>query len=295
MMKRRHLLGRSKEALTAYLMLLPDTIGLAIFIFVPMLFAVYTSFHSWNGIEPMKFIGLANYKRLIGDVDFWTSLVVTLKYSIVYIPAVYCVSLGLALLINKLRGKFELFTRMAFFLPYSISTVVAGLLWMFMYDPKSGYFNVILSKLGIPKQQFLASSSQALLSVVVVSVWLIVGYNMIIFLAALKEVPLDYYEAADLDGASAVQKFLHITLPSIKNTSLFILVVTTIGSFQVFDQIKVMTNGGPAKATEVTVFHIYNQAFTLFDFGYSSTMAVALLVIIMILSLFQFKLLGRKE
>ncbi|WP_265906086.1 carbohydrate ABC transporter permease [Lacticaseibacillus nasuensis] len=294
-MKRRHLLGRSKEALTAYLMLLPDTIGLAIFIFVPMLFAVYTSFHSWNGIEPMKFIGLANYKRLIGDVDFWTSLVVTLKYSIVYIPAVYCVSLGLALLINKLRGKFELFTRMAFFLPYSISTVVAGLLWMFMYDPKSGYFNVILSKLGIPKQQFLASSSQALLSVVVVSVWLIVGYNMIIFLAALKEVPLDYYEAADLDGASAVQKFLHITLPSIKNTSLFILVVTTIGSFQVFDQIKVMTNGGPAKATEVTVFHIYNQAFTLFDFGYSSTMAVALLVIIMILSLFQFKLLGRKE
>lgn len=294
-MRKSKLSERKKESLTAYLMLLPDTLGLGIFIFIPMLFAVYTSFHSWNGMTPMQFIGLANYKRLFGDRDFWNSLIITFKYSIIYIPAVYVVSLGLAMLINKLKGKMEVFARMSFFLPYSISTVVAGLLWTFMYDPKNGYFNKFLQAIGLPKQQFLASSNEALISVIVVSVWLVVGYDMIIFLSALKEVPIDYYEASELDGASKWQQFIHITLPSIKNTSLFIIVVTTIGSFQVFDQIKVMTNGGPAKATEVTVFHIYNQAFTLYDFGYSSTMAVVLLILIMALSLLQFKSMGRSD
>ncbi|MGX7132133.1 MULTISPECIES: carbohydrate ABC transporter permease [Enterococcus] len=277
------------ESLTAYLMLLPDILGLAIFVFIPMLYAIYVSFHEWNGLTEMSFIGLDNYKRLLRDSDFFNSLKVTFTYAIIYIPAVYAVSLGLALITTSLKGKLEVFARMAYFIPYSISTVVAALVWTFMYSPKRGYFNEILNLLGIPNQNFLADRNQALLSVVAVGVWLIVGYNMVIFISALKDVPQTYYEAAEIDGASSFQKFIHVTLPQIKNTTIFILVVTTIGSFQVFDQIKIMTNGGPAKATEVTVFRIYDQAFTMYDFGYSSTMAVALFLLIMGLSYFQFK------
>lgn len=290
--KKGKLTERKREMLTAYLMLLPDTIGLALFVFIPTIFAVYTSFHSYTGLSPMKFIGLQNYLQIIKDSEFWGSLWITVKYALIYIPAVYIVSLGLALLLNRLKGKIEVLTRMSFFLPYSISTVVAGLAWMFLYDPKNGYFNALLNFIGIPDQGFLVSSKQALVSVIVVSVWLVVGYDMIIFLSALREVPKDFYEAADIDGASSWKKFIHITLPSIKNTTVFIVITTTIGSFQVFDQVSIMTNGGPAGATQVTAFKIYNQAFQLFDFGYASTMAVVLLVIIMIMSLIQFKAMG---
>lgn len=283
------------ESVTAYLMLLPDIIGLAVFVFIPMLYAIYVSFHQWNGLTPMEFIGLDNYKRLLGDKDFLNSLKVTFTYAIIYIPSVYCISLGLALVTTSLKGKLEIFARMAYFIPYSISTVVAALVWTFMYSPKRGYFNEILKLFGIPNQSFLADKNQALLSVVAVSVWLIVGYNMVIFISALKDVPKTYYEAAEMDGANAIQKFFNVTLPQIKNTTVFILIVTTIGSFQVFDQIKIMTNGGPAKATEVTVFRIYDQAFTMYDFGYSSTMAVALFMLIMGLSYFQFRSMGATE
>lgn len=283
--------GRTSEAITAYLMLLPDMLGLAIFVFGPMIYAVYVSFHEWNGITEMQFIGLSNYKRLLNDSDFFNSLWVTFKYSIVYIPTVYSVSLGLALLTNSLRGRLEVFARMSYFIPYSISTVVAALIWTFMYDPKRGYFNSILNFFGFESRNFLASTDQALWSVMAVGVWLVVGYNMIIFLSAIKEVPKSLYEAAEMDGASSIQKFFQVTLPSIKNTSIFILVVTSIGSFQVFDQIQIMTNGGPAKATEVTVFRIYDQAFTMYNFGYSSTMAIALFLIIMVFSIFQFKIM----
>lgn len=288
-LKQSRLKGKTSESITAYLMLLPDILGLGIFVFIPMLYAIYVSFHDWNGLTEMSFVGLDNYKRLLKDSDFFNSLKTTFTYAIVYIPLVYGISLGLAMITTHLKGKLEVFARMAYFIPYSISTVVAALVWTFMYSPKQGYFNEILNTLGISSQNFLADKNQALLSVVAVGVWLIVGYDMVIFISALKDVPKMYYEAAEMDGASAFQKFWHVTLPSIKNTSIFILVVTTIGSFQVFDQIKIMTNGGPAKATEVTVFRIYDQAFTMYDFGYSSTMAVALFLLIMGLSYFQFR------
>lgn len=281
------------EAITAYLMLLPDIIGLAVFVFVPMLFAFYVSFHNWNGLTEMEFIGLDNYRKLLIDSDFINSLITTLKYSIMYIPSVYIISLGLALLTNSLKGKIETFSRMAYFLPFSISTVIAGLIWSFMYEPKNGFLNSILNIFGFESQRFLSSTTYALPSIVAVSVWLVVGYNMIIFLSALKEVPKELYEAADIDGASSIQKFFFITLPQIKNTSVFIIIVTTIGSFQVFDQIQVMTNGGPARSTEVTVFRIYDQAFTMYNFGYSSTMAIVLLFIIMLLTIVQFWIMNK--
>ncbi|MDH6363859.1 multiple sugar transport system permease protein [Enterococcus sp. PF1-24] len=283
------------EAITAYLMLLPDILGLGIFVFIPMLYAIYVSFHQWNGLTDMQFTGLDNYKRLLADKDFFNSLKTTLTYAIIYIPSVYCISLGLAMITVNLKGKLEVFARMAYFIPYSISTVVAALVWTFMYDPKRGYFNKILGMLGFENQNFLADRDQALFAVIAVGVWLIVGYNMVIFISALKDVPKMYYEAAEMDGANALQKFFNVTMPQIKNTTVFILVVTTIGSFQVFDQIKIMTNGGPAKATEVTVFRIYDQAFTMYDFGYSSTMAVALFFLIMGLSYFQFKSMGEDK
>lgn len=294
-MKQKYANKKRKETLTAYLMLSPNIVGIGIFVFIPMLYAVYVSFHSWNGMSDMTFTGVDNYRRLITDTDFLNSVKTTLIYAVTYIPLVYCISLGLALITNSLRGKLETFCRMAYFMPYSISTVVAALIWSFMYDPKRGYFNGILNALGIKSQNFLADTDQALFAVMAVSVWLIVGYNMVIFIAAIKDVPQSLYEAADMDGANAVVKFFCITLPTIKNTTVFILVVTTIGSFQVFDQISIMTGGGPAHSTEVAVFRIYDEAFRMYDFGYSSTMAVALFVVIMILTFIQFKFTGSKE
>ncbi len=279
-----------KDNIFAYLMLAPDVIGLAVFIFLPILIAFYVSLHNWNVLEPMKYVGLANYKTLMSDEEWWTSLLTTLKYALMFVPMVFVFSLSLAVFINSIKGKAQEFFRTIYFIPYSVSTVVAAIMWMFMFDEKNGYINKMIGFFGIPRQTFLGNPKQALFCIAFISAWMLIGYYAIVFLAALKDIPVSYYEAARLDGANAFQIFRSITFPLLREVSTFVLVITTIASFQVFDQIKIITNGGPAQATNVSVYYIYKNAFDYMKMGYSSALAFVLFIIIFVLSLFQLKL-----
>ena len=286
---------RVQECAAAYLMLLPNILGILVFLFIPILYSAYISLHDWDALSTMKWIGLDNYVALFKDKFFGRSLVITFEYAVMYVPAVVIISLLLALLVESVHGKVQQVYRSLLFFPYTISTVVASFVFMFIFDTKGGYLNNFLMALGFSKQPFLSTPQQALGCVAAVGVWLACGYNMVLFLAALKDVPKSYYEAADIDGANAWQKFWKITLPAIKNTTVFILVVTTIASFQVFNQIKIMTSGGPGNRTLVAVYYIYKKAFEQYHFGYASAIAVVLAFIIIILTSIQLKLTSGKE
>ena len=283
---------RLQEALSAYAMLLPDVVGLLVFVFIPIVYAFVVSLHSWNGLRPMVYNGGDNYRHLLGDQVFWRSLLTTVRYTVIYVPAVFIVSFAFAVLVNGIRGAKQQAFRTLLFVPFAISTVVAALAWSFLYDPMRGYINGFLSLVRIPAQPFLGAMDQALPSIAVVGIWLVIGYYMVIFLAAIKDIPQAYFEAAEIDGANPWQKLVYITFPSVRDTSLFVAIVTTIGSFQVFDQIQVMTRGGPASATNVTVYYIFRQAFEISELGYASATAFALFIIIMALTMVQLRVFG---
>lgn len=283
------------EWFTAYGFLLPNIIGLFIFVFLPILYALYVSLHDWNALNPKVFSGLDNYRKLLHDKEWWSSIKITLLFSVIYVPLLYFLSLLSAVLMNALRGWSQGVTRTLFLLPFAITSVISAIIGMFMLDPRSGIINSLLGLVGIGPQQFLGSTSQAMFSVIGVILWINIGYNMIIFLSAIKEIPRDYYEAAEIDGATGWKSFRYLTLPLLSETSTFILIVTTIGSFQALDQILVMTQGGPANSTEVSVLYIYKQGFQFLNMGYASALAFALFLIIFCLSLFQLKLFSRKQ
>jgi len=281
---------KAKENLFAYVMLAPDVIGLAIFVFLPILIALYVSFHDWNVLEAMRYVGLKNYKTLINDGQWWHSVWTTVLYTLMFVPMVFGISLLLAVFVNSIPGKAQELFRTLYFIPYAISTVVASLIWRFMLDPQRGFVNDVLKLFGLPPQDFLGNPKQALFCIAFISAWMIIGYYTIIFLAALKDIPISYYEAAHLDGANSFNIFKSITFPLLREVNTFVLIVTTIASFQVFDQIKILTNGGPADATNVSVYYIYKNAFEYMKVGYSSALAFVLFAIIFILSLFQLKI-----
>lgn len=283
------------EWVTAYAFLLPNTLGLLIFVFIPIVYAFYVSLHDWNALSPKVFAGFNNYKELLKDGLWWNSVLKTLLFSIIYVPSLYVFSLSSALLINVLKGWIVGPVRTMFLMPFAITSIISAIIGMYMLDPRNGVINHILGIAGIGPQQFLGSPSQAMLSIIGVILWINIGYNMIIFLSAIKEIPRDYYEAAQIDGATGMKAFRYITFPLLRETSTFILIVTMIGSFQAFDQIMVMTKGGPANATEVSVLYIFKQGFELLNMGYASSLAFVLFLIIFCLSIFQLKLLSLKK
>ncbi len=283
------------EWVTAYGFLLPNIIGLLVFVFIPIIYAFYVSLHDWNALSPKAFSGMDNYKTLLEDTQWWSSVRKTLLFTIIYVPMLFLLALLSALLLNALKGRSVGIVRTMFLLPFAITSVISAIIGMFMLDPRNGIINHVLGFVGVGPQQFLGSTVQAMFSIIGVILWINIGYNMIIFLSAIKEIPRDYYEAAEIDGGTGLKSFIHITLPLLKETSTFILIVTTIGSFQALDQILVMTQGGPANATEVSVLYIFKQGFELLNMGYASALAFALFVIIFSLSLIQLKLLSSKK
>ena len=280
---------RKNEIFTAYLFVLPDLIGLLIFVVVPIIFAVYISFHQWNLVSDKVFIGIDNYKNLFSDKEWWNSLLRTFKFTLIYVPTLFVLALLFANAINYLKGKLLGFVRTAFLMPYAITSVIAATLWMFLYDEKRGYINAVLNVFGIPDLQYLGAKNQAMIAIIVVVVWINLGYNMILFLSAMKEIPYECIEAAKIDGAGKWKTFRHITFPLIQNTSVFILITSTIASFQMLDQIMVMTRGGPAKSTEVAVLYIYQQSFDFLNMGYASALSVVLFLILLVFSFVQMK------
>jgi multiple sugar transport system permease protein len=283
------------EWITAYSFLLPNVAGLALFVFVPIIYAFYVSLHDWNLLSPKVIIGFDNYSRLAADSQWWESVVRTLTYALIYVPLMFGSAMFFAVVLAALRGRMVHTIRTMFLMPFAITSVISAVIWLFLLDPRNGFMNTLLGWFGIPPQQFLGSTSQALIGVIFVMIWINLGYNMIIFLSSIKDIPKDYFEAAHIDGATKGQMFWYITFPLLREISAFIMIVTTIGSFQVFDQIQVMTKGGPANSTEVSVLYIYKQAFQLLNMGYSSALAFVLFLMIFILSIIQLRMFSAKS
>lgn len=277
---------RREQALVGYLFVLPDFLGILIFTVGPMLMAFVVSFSNWKLTGEVDFVGLRNYEILFKDPKFGPSLGRSILYAIGFVPAVYCLSLGMAVLLTR-KSRGNTFFRTLYFMPIAMSLVIAGVIWRFMFEPNSGLINIILEGLGLPAVQWIGSTQSAMVSVIIVSVWKSAGYFMIILLAGIQDIPSDFIEAAQIDGASRLQTFRHIIMPLLKPTSFFVLVVLSIGALQAFDQIYVMTNGGPAQATYTLVMYLYDKAFREWNFGYAAAISVVLFGIIFLLTVIQ--------
>jgi multiple sugar transport system permease protein len=285
---------RREEARFAWLSLLPALIFFAIFVGFPVVYSFVLSFQDWNMTSPTAdWVGLANYEALLDDETFLRSLLVTTLFTIAITTCVAVFSLGMALLID-LRLRFIKLYRTILYLPAVTSLVAIGIVWVWMFDPQYGLINEMLRLVGIEGPLWLADPQTALLSLVITAAWRNVGYFATIFLAGLQGIDRMYYEAAQIDGANAWVCFWRITLPLLRPTVLFVVVMSVILSFQVFALVYVMTAGGPAGSTSVIVFYLYQQAFTYFHMGYASAVGYVLFVIIFVLTLLQFKLFGKQ-
>lgn len=285
--------GKERKSLISGLLFLsPTMIHLVIFVVTPLIFALYLSFHKWNILAPEKpFVGLENFKELLTDWQFWNALKNTAIYSL-HVPVGMMISLAIAVLLNqKIRGGN--FLRTLYFLPSVSSFVAIALVWTWIYDPQFGLANYILSFFGIKNLGWLTDPSMALISIMIMSIWMGIGFQMVIFLAGLQGIPSYLYEAAKMDGASSWVQFRDITFPLLAPTTFFVLVTSMIGSFQVFSSIYVMTRGGPMRSTDVVVYHIYQNAWEYLNIGYASAMSWVLFIIIVSVTALQFKFMSR--
>ncbi|WP_240468762.1 sugar ABC transporter permease [Gracilibacillus sp. YIM 98692] len=265
---------------------LPALFILFTFLILPVLLAFVYSLMNYNMLNPSEkfFIGLDNYIRLFQDEVFFVALKNTLYFTALVVPLQCAVALGLALLVSK-NVKVAPIGRIFFFSPVITSMVVVAILWTFLYNVNDGLINSLLNFVGIPNQPFLLSPDQAMNSIIFMSIWQAAGFQMMIFIAGLKEVPNTLYEAAEIDGANAWQKFLNVTMPSIHHVTGFVLIVTTIQAFRLFIQPYVMTNGGPSESTKTLVFMLYENGFQFRDVGYSSAISVVFFIVVIITSL----------
>jgi len=283
----RRSLKRRREGFEALLFLSPTLVIFSVFILFPVFFSFYLSFHKWNMFsQDRSFIGMDNYIRIVQNPEFWTVLKHTLVYTLGTVPLNMVLALVVANFLNKkVIGK--KFLRTAFFTPVVISSVAAAVIWRWIYEPNYGLLNYGLSLIGIPSVNWLNDPSAAMFALIIMGVWKTFGVNMVLFSAGLQGIPEHYYEAAEIDGASRWSKFWHITLPLLSPTTFFILVMSIIGSFQVFDIVYVLTSGGPLDSTKVLVFYLYEHAFKFFEMGYASAVAYLLFALIFVLTLLQ--------
>jgi multiple sugar transport system permease protein len=279
-----------KTTFIAYMFLLPNFLGFLIFTLIPVVSAMGLSFVEWDTSNPIKFVFLDNYLKLFKDETFKISFFNTLYYTAFTVPLTLIASLGIAILLNKkLRGVN--FFRTAFFFPYIVSLVAVAIVWNAIMHPTMGPLNKTLMSLGFENPPtWTASTTWAMPSVILVSVWRQMGYFMVIYLAGLKGIPQELYEAATVDGARAWSKFKNITVPMLTPTTFFVTIMLVINCFKVFDLILVMTDGGPGRSTNVLVYHIYNQAFLNFKFGYASAISMVLFVLVLGITLIQFRI-----
>lgn len=277
---------RWQEAKWAYLFLLPNLLLFSIFTVYPVFASFFYSLNKWTLHSPMQFLGLANYRALIDDPIFLKVLGNTLYYTAGIIPFQTALGLLIALGLNQ-RIRFVTGYRALYFVPVVTSMVAVSIVWQWMYQPQYGVINSLLKIVGIEGPNWLFSKTWAMPSVIAMSIWKNVGYSVVLYLAALQSVPESFYESAMIDGANSWDKFWHITLPIISPTTFFIVVLSVIGSFQAFDQIYVLTQGGPARATSVIVHYLYENGFQWFNMGYAAAIAYVLFALLFILTIIQ--------
>ena len=293
----RRIAGLMWRERSAYAFLAPGLILFSIFTVFALGFAFYLTFREWNILEPEKpFIGLQNYRDMIGDEDFRRSVINTFYFTGASVPLGMALGLGVALLLNQpLRGRSIL--RTLFFLPVVTPFVVAAIVWKWLYNGDFGPINYYLLKTHLISEPllWLADKNLAMPAVVLMSVWTSVGFSMVVYLAALQGVPAELYESARIDGAGAWARFRYVTLPMLAPSTLFLMVMGIIGSFQVFTQIYIMTSGGPVNRTSTMVYYIYEAAFKFYEMGYASTLAYALFLLLLVFTAIQLHLYRRAD
>jgi multiple sugar transport system permease protein len=280
------------EAAWGYAFLLPQMIGLIAFAFIPLIAVIALSLTQWDGLGPIQFVGFQNFATQLADPDFHTALVNTVYYVVTAVPGGIILALLVALGVNKVRGKS--IYRVVYFMPVITGSVAVSVVWLWLLNGDYGLINILLRQwFHLPGPQWLTDAHLVIPSMALVSIWWGLGFNMLIFLAGLQNIPIDYSQAAQIDGANTFQIFRHITFPLLTPTLFFITVVSIINSFQVFDLTYVMTGGGPGKESYTVVYHLYNLAFQQFTLGPASTVAVILFAILLVLTLIQFTLQRR--
>ncbi|MFI7404185.1 carbohydrate ABC transporter permease [Streptomyces sp. NPDC049541] len=266
----------------------PALLGFTVFLLWPTLRGIYLSFTRFNLLTPAKWVGVDNYIRMIHDPIFWDSLKVTVEYVVINIGVQTVAALAIAVLLQRLTQSAVL--RGIVLTPYLMSNVVAGVVWLWILDTQLGIGNQVIGALGFDHIPFLADEHWAIPTIALINVWRHVGYTALLLFAGLMAIPNDMYEAARVDGASEWRMFWRITLPLLRPVLAVVLIMTVIGSFQVFDTVAVTTMGGPANATNVLQYYIYGAAFGRFQFGYASAMSVALLLVLSAITFLQYRL-----
>lgn len=282
------------KKLTPYALIAPYLLHVAVFVLFPVVFSVVLTFHSWNIISPMKYVGFENYAHLLKDRLFWTALWNTVRFLLVHIPLQIVIALALAEFLNgPIRGR--AFFRASFFLPVIVSGVVVTILWQQLLSFNAGMINNLLTGIGIPKVPWLESPDVAMYAIALMATWKNVGLYVILFLVGLQSVPEQYYEAAELEGATHWQQFRFITLPMINPTIFLVVVLSTIGGFSLFIEPYIMTEGGPLNSTLSAVMYIYRQAFQYYHMGYSATLGVCFALLILAVVAVQKRYVEQKE
>lgn len=281
----------------AYVFISPFYILFLVFGFFPVLFSIYLSFHKWKGLGPMEFVGLGNYTHLfgIGGKVFWQSILNGILLFFMYVPIMTFLAIVLAVILNSRLVRFFQAYRTMIFAPYVTSMVAAGFTFRLMLENKGGLFNVALNMLGLPGVPWLEHIWWARVSLCLLVTWGWLGYNMVLMLAGLQTIPRELGEAALIDGASPVQAFLYITIPLLRPVILFAVILSTMGSFGLFNEVMALTGGGPMRATLTTLVQIYGVAFGQYRFGRASAEAYVYFALIFGLTFLQFRYFGRQD
>ncbi|HAF61461.1 MAG TPA: ABC transporter permease [Anaerolineaceae bacterium] len=284
---------KRNNTLTAIIFLLPSAVVFIVFVFYPILKAFRLSLFEWNNPskEPI-FIGLENYKELLSDARFMNSLKVTFTYafSVTFISII--LGLLIATILNNKNLPFKTFFRGLFFLPTVTPTIVAAMVWIILFNPTYGFINTILRNFISSPPNWFSDPDWALLTLMLLGIWRRLGFTIIIYLAALQNIPSEYYEIAQMDGANTLQTFRYVTIPQMLPTTLMLITLGLMDAFMVFDQVLITTRGGPAGVTEVVSLFLYTDAFTLFKMGKGSAISVIIFVIIMVITIIQWRLVG---
>lgn len=276
----------AREAQAGFSLTTPYFIFFGLFVAYPLIFSFVLVFHHWSIVGPLEWAGLNNFKELMGDGLFWRSILNTLYFIIIHVPLQVAVALVLASVLNSkipARGFF----RAAFFLPVVVSGVAVTVLWRQMFSTNLGIFNQVLQLVGLGPVPWITDVGWAMPSIAVMATWKNVGLYVVLFLAGLQSVPQQLYEAADMDGATSVQKFLYITVPAINPVVVMVLILSTLNGFSLFIEPYVLTGGGPMNSTLSGVLYVYRQAFQFFRMGYAATIGFALAAVVMTVILLQ--------
>ena len=283
-----------REALTAYLLISPNLIVFGVFMLLPLILTFVISLQETSGLGPAEWVGLGNYAELIGDGVFWRSLVNTVGYAAVTVPLGLALGLAVAMLLNRAIW-FRNVMRTIYYLPVVISGVAAGLNAQWMFNENFGVVNDVLDVVGLGPVSWQSSAAWAVISVVLLTLWVGVGFNMVVYLAALQGIPREYYDASAVDGANSVQQFRHVTLPGLGTATGFLAIYGVILSFQAFDLIYILTGGGPGNATEVLGTYAYEQAFSARERGYGAAIGVVLYLLLIVVLGAQFWVSRRRN